>query len=461
MRQGAPSLVLMITMPTAPESAVVSERESTQARETMTTWPWPLGSGTSLLLLTVHSLAGIAAPPVATTPSPELLAATQVLDRLMASASIEAPITLIVRPFRGMVCPPPSPDPASRAQAASSQPPPVPSAICLSVFELPPRPQQGFFVPFVVALQRQAEPESDAQRPSAVIEERTILLNATGLTLAPVALTSVKRKREDSGFALPATAICWIAQEFAAVQLNQLGQRRDGFTRIHARLAEHIHQVVSQTPKSPSLLASLAVDILTVGQARGTANYILNIPDRNLGHWTNARLAESPHWQVLARHAPAVATSLKELQGRPESNSFLSNHGTFPSTISDAWGLIDGGIGLAAQEREELITRQHHQAQAEALRLLAAAGFDPRSCAGVFSSTSDAQTDPALLQVYEQARRNAAGTSPRRSHHFLPAEQKVVIDPRSAQPRLDRSSPGPSMEPGGTKPQQGIQKGVP
>lgn len=421
----------------------------------MTDWLRPLGSGGFLILVSVHSLTAFAAPSVATTPSPELLAATQVLDRLMASASIQAPITLIVRSFHGEVCPPTPPDSASRTQAAPSQQAPTPSSVCLSGFELPPRPRQGFFVPFVVALQRQADPESDALRPSAVIEERTIVLNATGLKLIPVVLPSGKRKQNDAGPGLPPTAICWIAQEFAAVQLNQLKQRRDGFTRIHARLAEHIHQVVSQTPQSPSLLESVAADMLTVGQAHGTADYILGIPDRNLGNWINSRLAESPHWQVLERYAPAVAASLKELKGRPESNSFLSYYGSFPSTISDAWGQFDGWIGLAAQEREELITMQHKQAQAEALRLLAAAGVDPRSCASVFSSTLDAQTDSALLQLYEQARSNAA-ISPKLPHHFLPVEGKVVIFPRSAQPGLGSSSPGPSMQPGGTKPEAGI-----
>jgi hypothetical protein len=246
-----------------------------------------------------------------------------VLDRLMASASIEAPITLIVRPFRGVVCPPAA-DPAARTQAAATQQQPIPPAVCLSGIELPSRPRQGFFVPFVVALQRQADPESDSQRPSAVIEERTILLNATGLKLVRLVSPPGTRQRDDAVPTLPPAATCWIAQEFAAVQLNQPRQRRESFTRLHARLAERIHQVVGQTPKSPSLLESLAVDILTVGLARGTSGYVLGIPDRNLGQWTNARLAESPHWQVLQRYAPAVATSLQELRGRPESNSFFS-----------------------------------------------------------------------------------------------------------------------------------------
>jgi len=74
---------------------------------------------------------------------------------------------------------------------------------------------------------------------------------------------------------------------------------------------------------------------------------------------------------------------------------------------------------------------QRNQAQAEALRLLAAAGFDPRSCAGVFLPAADAQTDLALLQVYEQARRKAAGVNPKLPRQFLPAEQKVVIFPSS------------------------------
>lgn len=427
----------------------------------MTTWQWPLGAGTSLLLLIVHSLAGIATPPVATTPSPELLAATQVLDRLMASAPIEAPITLIVRPFRGVDCPPQATDPASGTQAAATQQPSTPTAVCLSGFELPSRTRQGFFVPFVVALQRQADPESDSQRPSAVIEERTILLNATGLKLVRLASPPGTRQRDDAVPTLPPAATCWIAQEFAAVQLNQPRQRRESFTHFHARLAERIHLVVGQTRKSPSLLESLAVDILTVGHARGISGYVIGIPDRNLGKWTNARLAEAPHWQVLQHYAPAVATSLMELRGRPEPNSFFSYYGSFPSTISDVWGLIDGWFGIAAQERQELIEKQRNQAQTEALRLLAGAGFDPRSCAGVFLPASDAQTDPALVQVYEQARRKAAGVSPRLPHQFLPAEQKVVIFPRSAQPGLGRSSPGPSMEPGGTKPQPGIQRGIP
>lgn len=397
----------------------------------MTAWPWPLGVGTSLLLLTVLSLAFIAAPPVATTPSPELLAATQVLDRLMASASIEAPITLIVRPFRGVVCPPPAADPASRPQAASSQQPSTSPAVCLSGFELPASLRKGFFVPFVVALQRQADPESDSQRPSAVIDERTILLNATGLKLVQLVSPPGTRQREDAVPTLPAAATCWIAQEFAAVQLNQARQRQESFTSLHARLAKRIHQAIGQTPKSPSLLKSLAIDILTAGYAGATLDYFTDIPDRNLGRWINARLAESPHWQVLQRYAPEVATSLRELRGRPESNSFISYYGSFPSTISDAWGLFDSWFGIVAQEREELIEKQRNQAQAEALRLLAAAGFDPRSCSGVFLPAADAQTDPALLQMYEQARRKAAGVNPKLPRQFVPAEQKVVIFPSS------------------------------
>lgn len=235
--------------------------------------------------------------------------------------------------------------------------------------------------------------------------------------MVPMVFPSGARQRDDAVPGLSATATCWIAQEFAAIQLNQVRWRRHSFTGIHARLADYIHQVVSQTHKSPSLLKSFAIDILTIGQARGILGYLFSIPGTNQGSWTNARLAESPHWQVLERYAPAVLSSLKELQGRPEWNSFLNDYGSFthsvsflysvsfPATISDAWGLFDGWIGLAAQEREELITTQHNQAQAEALRLLAAAGFDPRSCASVFSSIADAQIDTALVQVYEQAKK--------------------------------------------------------
>lgn len=431
----------------------------------MAAWQRQLGAVTSLVLLAVGSRPGLAAPPAASDPSPELLAATRVLDRLMAAASIEAPITLVVRPFRGPVCPPLAAGPVTLTEAAAMKQPPSDSAVCLSGFELPPRLRQGFFVPFVVSLQRQADPESDPERPSASIEERTILLNATGLELVRQLSPPGKRQQPEPAAVLPPAATCRVALEFAAVQLNQPGQRRESFARIHTLLAERIHKVEGQSPGSPTFAESLALSVLTIGQLErgggGILGYIFSIPGRNQGHWINARLAESPHWHVLQRHAPAVATSLKGLRRLPEGQAQCNLSGQCPSSLSDVWKQIDGWFGIAAQERDEVIEQQQKQAQAEALRLLAAAGIDPRPCAGVFLPASDAQTDPALVQVYEQARRKAAVASPSLPHQFLPAEQKVVIFPRSAQPGLDSSSPGPSMEPGGTKPQPDIQRGVP
>jgi hypothetical protein len=151
----------------------------------------------------------------------------------------------------------------------------------------------------------------------------------------------------------------------------------------------------------------------------------------------NARLAESPHWQVLQRHAPSVATSLNNLRGLKEAD------------ISQTWGQVDGWFGVAAQERDEVIEEQQKQAQAEALRLLAAAGFDPRSCADVFLSASAASPDAAVLEVYEQARRKGLDSQPSLPRRFLPAEQKVVIYPRSARPGNGSSGAGSGAGPEG------------
>jgi hypothetical protein len=417
----------------------------------MAPWQRQLGAVACLWLLSPGSLPSLAAPPAATDPSPELLAAYRVLARLMGPASIEAPISLIVRPFRGALCPPPAADPVARTQAAATTKPPSPSAICLSGFELPPRPRQGFFVPFVVSLQGQGDPESDPERPSASIKGRTILLNATGLVLVRQALPPGKRRSGETEATLPPEATCRIAQEFAAVQLGQPQKQQESFDRIHTRLAERIHKVTGLPLRRPSVLESLGWGVLTFGYSTAyqIEGYIEGIPDRNRGLWINARLAESPHWQVLQRHAPAVATSLKELRGLPEPNSFLSYYGFFPSTISDVWGLIDGWFGVAAQEREEVIEEQRIQAQAEALWLMAAAGFDPSSCANVFLSASAAQPGPAVLEAYEQARRKGLDPRPGLPRRFLPAEQKVVIFPRSALPGNGSSGAGSKHGPPG------------
>jgi hypothetical protein len=172
------------------------------------------------------------------------------------------------------------------------------------------------------------------------------------------------------------------------------------------------------------------------------------IPARNLGHWINARLAESPHWQVLQRHAPAVATALKELRGLPEGNPYDWGSSL---TMSQAWGEIDGWFGVAAQERDEVIEEQRKEAQAEAVRLMVAAGIDPRSCAAVFLQDSAAELDAAALKVYEQARRKALGSEPSLPRRFLPAEQKVLIFPKTALPANGSTGAGSQTGPPGTK----------
>jgi hypothetical protein len=284
--------------------------------------------------------------------------------------------------------------------------------VCLSGFELPPRLRQGFFVPFVVALQRQADPESDLERPSAALEGRTILLNARGLEWVRQVSPPGKRQQQEPAPVLPPAATCRIAQELAAVQLNHPQHRRERFARIHTRLAEWIITEASQFPRGYGSLPPFP-DLL---------GWALGISDLNRGHWMNARLAESPHWQVLQRYAPSVATALKNIRGLKEAD------------LSQTWGQIDGWFGVAAQERDEVIEAQQKQAQVEALRLLAAAGFDPRACADVFLSASAASPDAAVLEAYEQARRKALDPRSGLPSRFLPAEQKVMIYPRSARP---------------------------
>ncbi len=393
----------------------------------MASWQRQFGAMTTLLLLTVGSRPGLAESPAASGPSPQLLAATRVLDRLMAAASIEAPITLIVRPFRDPVCPPPAADPETRTEAVATKQPPSDSAVCLSGFELPPRPRQGFFVPFVASLQRQADPESDPERPSAAIEERTILLNATGLELVRQVSPPGKHQREEPAAVLPPAATCRIAQEFAAVQLGQPQQRRGSFDRIHTRLAERISKKASLFPKGYGSLPPFP-DLL---------GWALGISGLNRGHWINARLAESPYWQVLQQHAPGVVTALKDLRGLNEAE------------FSQAWGQIEGWFGIAAQEREEVIKEQRNQAQAEAVRLMAAAGIDPRSCADVFVPACAAEPDAAVLKAYEQARSKAPDSGPSLPRRFLPAEQTVVIFPRSARPGNGSSGPDSQVSPPG------------
>lgn len=386
----------------------------------------------SLWLLSLGSLPSFAVPPAATDPAPELLAAYRVLDRLMAPASIKAPITLVVRPFRGEVCPPQAVDPVACTQAAATTQPPSESGICLSGFELPPRLRQGFFVPFVVSLQRQADPASDPERPSAAIEGHTILLNAKRLELIWQASTPATRHGREAGPVLPPEATCRIAQEFAAVQLGQPQQQQESFDRIHTQLAERISLVAGVANPRPSNLEKVITGILMISMPLHTAvGTATRIPGRNLGRWINARLAESPHWQVLQQHAPAVVTALMELRSLPEGNPYYFGTETI---FSKAWGHIDGWFGVAAQERDEVIEEQRKQAQAEAVRLMAAAGIDPRSCADVFLSTSAAEPDAAVLKAYEQARRKGPGSGPSLPRRFLPAEQKVVIFPGNAHP---------------------------
>lgn len=419
----------------------------------------------SLWVLCLAARPGLAAPPAVPAPSPELLAAQRVLERLMDAASIEAPISLVVRPFHGAPCPSPPADPAARSEAASA-PASAPSpSVCLSGFELPPRLRQGFFVPFVVSLQRQADLESDPERPSAAIEGRTILLNATGLELGRQVSPPGKRQQPEPAPVLPPEATCRIAQEFAAIQRNQPQERRESFERIHTKLAQRIHKVEGQSPGSPTFLESLAFSALTMGQidriGGGILGYVFSIPGRNQGQWINARLSESPHWQALQQHAPQVATALKELRKLPEGNAqcnILKNP-SCPSTLSDVWKQIDGWFGVAAQERDEVIEEQQKQAQAEALRLLAAAGIDPRACADVFLSVSALLPDRAVLEAYEQARRKGLDPRPGLPSRFLPAEQKVVIYPRSARPGNGSSGAGAQAAPAGTNRRPALQGG--
>jgi hypothetical protein len=316
-----------------------------------------------------------------------------VLERLMAAASIEVPISLVVRPFHGAPCPPPAADPVARSEAASASPTSPSPSVCLSGFELPPPLRQGFFVPFVVSLQRQADPESDPERPSAAFEGRTILLNASGLELVRQVSPPGKRQQHEPAPVLPPEAICRIAEEFAAIRLGQPPQRAESFDRIHAQLAERISKIRGEPPKGSSALGWLFLPLVPFFAPYAITTYLDELPSRNRGDWINARLAESPHWQVLEQYAPVVATALKELRGLKEAE------------IIQTWGQIDGWFGVAAQERDEVIEEQRKQAQVEALRLLAPAGFDPRFCADVFRSASAALPDGALIEAYEQARR--------------------------------------------------------
>ena len=316
----------------------------------------------------------------------------------------------------------------ARRKAASVSPAAPSPRVCLSDFELPPRLRQGFFVPFVVSLQRQAETESDPERPSVAVEGRTILLNATGLELVRQVSPPEKRQHQKPAPVLPPAATCRITKEFAAIQLNQPQQRRERFARIHTRLAEWIITEASLFPRGYGSLPPFP-DLL---------GWALGISDLNRGHWMNARLAESPHWQVLQRHAPSVATSLNKIRGLKEAD------------ISQTWGQLDGWFGVAAQERDEVIEEQQKQAQVEALRLLAAAGFDPRSCADVFLSASAASPDAAVVEAYEQARRTALDPRSGLPSRFLPAEQKLVIYPRSAQPGNGSSGAGSDAGPEGS-----------
>jgi hypothetical protein len=424
----------------------------------MAPWQRQLRVVASLWLLSFGSLPSLAAPPAATDPAPELLAAYRVLDRLMAPASIEAPITLVVRPFRGAVCPPQAADPVARTQAAATTQPLTESGICLSTFELPPRLRQGFFVPFVVSLQRQTDPESDPERASAAIEGRTILLNATRLELVWQASTPASRHGREAGPALLPEATCRIAQEFAAVQLGQPRQLRESFDRIHTLLADRIHKVAVLSHRGRSAIEWAGEGVMFMAKLYyiipAIGSSIDAIQGRNLGHWINARLAESPHWQVLQQHAPGVATALKELRGLvefdvaqavPQQTSI-----SWALSISQAWGQIDGWFGVAAQERDEVIEEQRKQAQAEAVRLMAAAGIDPRSCADVFLSVSAAEPDEAVLKAYEQARRKWPDSGPSLPRRFLPTEQKVVIFPRIALPDKGNSGAGSQSGPPGT-----------
>jgi hypothetical protein len=133
-----------------------------------------------------------------------------------------------------------------------------------------------------------------------------------------------------------------------------------------------------------------------------------------------------------------VVTALKDLRGLNEAD------------ISQTWGQIDGWFGVVAQEREEVIEEQRKQAQAEAVRLMADAGIDPRSCADVFLSASAAAPDVAVLKAHERARTKALESRPSLPRRFLPAEQMVVIFPRGALPGNGSSGTGSQAGPPGT-----------
>ena len=440
-------------------------------------WPRPLGAIACAGLLAAAALPGVAAPitPVAPTgaepptgPAPELLAAYRVLDRLMATAAIEAPITLVVRPFRAATCPPPTPpapaDPAAVIPPEAPEPPvatgppeapgppSAPAGICLNSLQLPPRLRQGFFVPFVASLQRQSDPEHDPEQLSAAIEGRTILLNASGLDPVPPPSPAGARPTPQPGASLQPAAVCRVAEAFAAVQLDQPRQRRESFDRIHARLAERIHRIRAPVKTGRSFVDVLAFHLATTawwmyyGVPYGVLGYIEGIHHRNLGRWVNARLAESPHWQVLQTQAPMVAAALTELRGLPEraliapdgppqTTVFASEETTF----SQAWRRIDGWFGIAAQEREQLIQAQRLEAQAEARRRLAAAGLDPTVCAAVFLPPSAAlpeaaaEPEAAALSPVEQAGGQVLPAGPVLPHRFLPGGQAVMIFPRPAE----------------------------
>lgn len=399
-----------------------------------------------LCLLGAGSLPCRAAPPVPAGPSPELMAAFRVVERLMAASSFGAPIRLVVRPFPGSPCPDPQ-APADQRRVAASAPGPGPGpAVCLSGFELPPRLREGFFVPFVVALQHQSVPDSDPQRRSAAIAERTILLNAALLTRTDLALPSqtgapATQRAPAPRFVLPAEATCRLAQEFAAVASGQPQRQQQRFEEIHNRLAARIHRVAVLAHRGHTLEEVLDLPVQTLMRTYYVLPWIGALQARQQGRWVNARLRESPHWQVLERQAPAVAQALRDLGDLPDSGADLAQlqrYGPRVFSVRQAWGLFDGWFGVAAQEREALLEAERRQSQAEAMALMARAGIDPRACASVFVGVSG--PDQAVLRTYEATRRQTPVAGPLLPHRFLPAEQTVEIEPLP--PRAVGGQPG-------------------
>jgi hypothetical protein len=372
-----------------------------------------------------------AAVPASSAPSPELVAAHRVLERLAAAAQIEQPLTLVVRTGPARACPSSTTQGSTSGYARIEEAtanlhaetlPAGPSLACLRTSALPSALPSGFFGPFVVALQQQSDPFASEPPAVLAVAGRTLLLHLPG---PPAGRPSPPPSRAGATSAVPPSrgletdaAACLLARELAALQLGQPEQRAKAFEDVHRGLANSLQKSAQSAHSAQSTreVGQFLLSPLLMMLSKATTPSEPNPLSR--------QLQASPHWLVLSRYATPVAEALGSFGDLPEE------------ALKKAWPSFDPAFAMAAQDRLELVERHQATAQDAALLLLAEAGIDPRPCAALYRPAVDAARLASVTAAWERARTNPAvirRTLPRR---FQPEKEAVVIFPARSQPAL-------------------------